>query len=271
MTPSAAMQRLLASKACDAAAHARLDAILTECPLAGRIIHGNRAADPEFGKLLSSDAWKRLSWVFGPDAFSSFLGQTYRGMCLTLGMPAEWIDDKLAMGTEFMLAIFPAAAVDAEPATWDGIEALLRLHYAEVWPKVEACWVEVKATPLAAIETSAGYDMGAVNLAGRDPMTGLSSDRRYISLKRLLAPGCGSLIEVRQFLWDEIGLARLFTGTGRTLGEDGEEGPLEYLARNAALASIDAATIVAIDPGVSFTLGGLLNADKGDGKITEKS
>ena len=222
-------------------------ALLSKCPLAGRIIHGNRAADPEFGKLLSSDAWKRLSWVFGSDAIKLFLGQTPRAMCLALGMPAAWVDAKLGMGTEFTLALFPLASVDAAPATWDGVEGLLRRRYAEVWPKVEAHWAAVRATPLAAIEAAAGYDMGKVNLAGRDAMTGQSPDARYVSLRKLMEPGRGSLIDVRQFLWDEIGLSRLYSGSGRTANEGGVEGPMEYIACNAALDAIDGSVVVPID------------------------
>ena len=246
-----AVQLLLASRARDAAARDQLQALLSECPLAGRIIHGNRAADPEFGKLLSSDSWKRLSWVFGPDALHTFLGLTPRGMCLTLGMPAAWIDAKLALGAEFKLALFPLASVDAAPATWDGVEALLRSQYEEVWPKVEAHWPAVRATPLAAIEAAAGYDMGKVNLAGRDAVTGQSPDAHYVSLRTLMEPGRGSLIDVRQFLWDEIGLARLYAGNGRTVREDGVEGPMEYLARNAALGAIDGCVVVPINVSAS--------------------
>ena len=74
---------------CDEEAHAELQEILSRCPLSGRMIHGFPPdRDPGFGRLLSSDEWKRLSWVFGPDALSSFLGKDARGICLELGFGA---------------------------------------------------------------------------------------------------------------------------------------------------------------------------------------
>ena len=58
--------------------------LLSSCELTGRMIHGF-PTDAGFGKLLSSDDWKRLSWVFGPDALPQFLGKSPRGVCLALG------------------------------------------------------------------------------------------------------------------------------------------------------------------------------------------
>jgi hypothetical protein len=53
----------------------------------------------------------------------------------------------------------------------------------------------------------------------------------------------GTIVEVRQFLWDEIGLKRLFTGDGLTMDDDGKPGPPEYLARNLPLDEMGAAVI----------------------------
>jgi hypothetical protein len=52
------------SGACDGAAHEHLRSILARTDLSGRLTHGN-ADQPNFGPhgLLSSDPWKRLSWV----------------------------------------------------------------------------------------------------------------------------------------------------------------------------------------------------------------
>jgi hypothetical protein len=44
-----------------------------------------------------------------------------------------------------------------------------------------------------------------VNLAGRNPATGESKEARYMTLRRLQERE-GTLVQVRQFLWDEIGL-----------------------------------------------------------------
>ena len=49
------------------------------------------------------------------------------------------------------------------------------------------------------------YAAYQVNLAGRDPATGESEDPRYMTLRRL-QEWEGNIVQVRQFLWDEIGL-----------------------------------------------------------------
>ena len=76
------------------------------------MIHG-QPDDQGFGKLLSADEWKRLSWVFGSDALAGFLGESPRGICLRLGFGEEWLDEKLKRGKLFKLCIFPSASVSA--------------------------------------------------------------------------------------------------------------------------------------------------------------
>eukprot|EP01045_Picozoa_sp_COSAG04_P012685 COSAG04_NODE_863_length_9800_cov_12.998248_12_plen_177_part_00 len=82
-TAAADFVRLWRSGACDAAAHAQLAQLLERCPLSGRMIHGF-PDDPGLGRLLSTDEWKRLSWVFGPEALPGFLGKSAREICLAV-------------------------------------------------------------------------------------------------------------------------------------------------------------------------------------------
>ena len=87
-----------------------------------------------------------------------------------------------------------------------------------------------------------------MNLVGRyDHATGESKDDRYVSLQRLLRRE-GTMPEVRQFLWDEIGLRNLFLGTGRTMNDEGVLGPPEYLCRNLPLAEMQGAVVVDVVP-----------------------
>lgn len=80
-----------------------------------------------------------------------------------------------------------------------------------------------------------------------DHTTGESKDERYTSLQRLLKHA-GTMPRVRQFLWDEIGLKSLFTGTGRTMDECGVLGPPEFLCRNVPLAEIHGLVISEVFP-----------------------
>jgi hypothetical protein len=106
-TTAAAFISLWQGGACDEAAHSQLTALLTRCELSGRMIHGYENQQ-DFGRLLSSDEWKRLSWVFGPEALPGFLGKSSREICLQLGFGENWLDAKLKDGKKFKLAIFPS-------------------------------------------------------------------------------------------------------------------------------------------------------------------
>lgn len=232
------------SGAHDDAALARL---LARCELSGRMIHG-QPDDQGFGKLLSADDWKRLSWVFGSDALAGFLGESPRGICLRLGFGEEWLDEKLKRGKLFKLCIFPSASVSATPATWDGVAALLREHYADVWPKIERHYDRIRATPVKELELEGGYDMQQANFAGRDHATGESPSPHYMSLQRLARIAEPSAVQVRQFLWDEIGLKGLYRGDGLTYDDDGQPGNREFLARQMPLSAIEGAVVVDVVP-----------------------
>ena len=68
--------------------------------------------------------------------------------------------------------------------------------------------------------------MSDVNLTGRNRITGLPNDERYITLdalKKHHEEGTLSIVQVRQFLYDEIGAKELFAGTGETRPNDGGE------------------------------------------------
>ena len=155
---AAAFVRLWQSGACDADAHAQLARLLMRCPLSGRVIHGF-PDEPGFGRLLSADEWKRLSWVFGAEALAGFLGKSAREICLQLGFGEEWLAQKVAAGKRFKLAIFPASCADSQLATWDGVEALLRSEYQEVWAsKIALHYNRIRSTPFAELEAEAGCE-----------------------------------------------------------------------------------------------------------------
>lgn len=186
-SPASQFITLWQSGKCDTEAHETLQEILSYCPLSGRMTHGKTGVQG-FGELLSSDRWKRLSWVFGPEALSSFLGKSARDICLILGFGEEWLDAKLEKGVEFKLAIFPSSAAEVRQATWDGVAYLLQTQYGEIWnegPKISKHWDYITTTSFDEIQQLAGYNMLRVNLVGRDHNTGESADHRYMSLQRL--------------------------------------------------------------------------------------
>eukprot|EP00750_Incisomonas_marina_P030714 INCI7642.1.p1 GENE.INCI7642.1~~INCI7642.1.p1 ORF type:complete len:476 (-),score=56.39 INCI7642.1:1223-2650(-) len=262
-THSSAVARFLEiwqSGACDSAARKEVEALLSSTPLGGRVLHGYEHM-PGFGRLLSADEWKRLSWVFGPEAFPQFLGKTPREVCLMLGFGARWLKASLEKGKAFQLVLFPMDSVGATRADWDGVEHLLKIHYQHVWETAVEChFAHLRETPFQDIQAAAGYDMAEVNLAGRDPVSGESADPRYMSLQRLQKRISESTrpvtaIEVRQFLYDEIGLKKLFTGCGTTHNDDGNPGIPEYLAENRQLQDIQGCAVYKFEPATADALG----------------
>lgn len=231
----------------DADAEAKLENILSSCELSGRMIHGF-PSDPGLGKLLSADEWKRLSWVFGPDSLRAFLGQSPRGICLTLGFGKDWLDGKLRQGMLFKLCIFPSKSVSATKATWKGVQHLLEEHYPRVWPKIAQHYEEITKTSIEEIQGQASYDMEKANFTGRDPATGESKSEYYMSLERLKCINSPSLVQARQFLWDELGFKKLFCGDGFTYDDNGCQGKQEYLARQMLLKDIEGASIIDVVP-----------------------
>ena len=133
-------------------------------------------------------------------------------------------------------------------ATWDGVETLLAANYPEVWPKIKDHYKTIQSMTIEQMEKMAGYDMNEANLAGRDPKTGESPNEHYMSLQRLMKIDSPTLVQTRQFLWDEISLRKLYGGDGYTYDDNGNRGNKEYLSRNTTLDSIAGATLVDVNP-----------------------
>lgn len=224
----------------------QLHSLLLDYPLSGRVISGY-PHDDGFGTMLSSDGWKRVSWVFGPEALPMFLGKSEREVCLLLGLDAKWLDAKIEAGKIFTMVIFPSASLDVVLADWDGVTHVLKTSYTSVWPKVEFHLPRIIASSFTQLEEEAGYSFLEVNLAGRDHISGNSRDERYMSLKRIEEIESPSCVQVRQFLWDELGLKPLFRGDGQTEDDNNVLGSKEYLAKNCLLKDIVGAAVVTID------------------------
>ena len=72
-----------------------------------------------------------------------------------------------------------------------------------------------------------------------------------MSLQRLvrrIEKSAPTVVQVRQWLWDEIGLKSLYSGDGYTYDDNGDRGPREYLARNAPLADIQGIAVLDVVP-----------------------
>ena len=227
-------------------------------PICGRITRGKSEAD--FAKL-SFDHWKPLSWVVGSDAVQQFMqhqGQ-HEEMLKLLGFEKAWIHAKLARGEQFRLALFPLRdPATTFVATWDNVFAALpRLFPASVAAQVLAYEQALRTTPFAEIEAQAGYSYLEVDLAGKahDKYMTVEKMEQLASAAAAAAAGGGAaaadgenatgataagaqLTHVRGFLYNQMGLSRLFDGAGRTVISEGVYGVSEYLTPNILVKDI---------------------------------
>lgn len=127
-------------------------------------------------------------------------------------------------------------------------------HYPEVWPLfTDEIQLSLKTMSFDEIEKLAGYCMKDVNIIGRNPITGVCSDPRYVSLKKLQEivedeDDRPMLVVLRQFLFDELGVKELFTGIGRTASHNKALPTCkEYLALNKPLVDIQGHRVIELD------------------------
>lgn len=118
---------------------------------------------------------KKLAWVVGGDGLDMLLREgPVRGM-LKLGFEPRWVIARAEAGFSFKLAVFPASAVQAQPATWEGVFECIRLHYpAEVAECVLPFAKQLASRPYHEIEEEAmdgfldGMSFYDVNMLGKN-------------------------------------------------------------------------------------------------------
>lgn len=243
--PAKEFLKLWESGASDARAKQRLKLILKRTELVGSVIYGT-TDDPQFGKTLHTSKWRRLCWVFGPDALPDFLGLSAWEICIKLGFGEDWINDKLSQNYVFKMSIFPSTSVAAVPATWNGLQQRLMDVYDSVWLKISDKFQKLQAMTIQEIQAQSSYDMKAAHDAGRiqDGTTGESTSEYYMSIQRLECIDNPTLVQVRQFLWDEVNCNNLYAGDGYTRDDNGNKGYAEYLAKQMLFVDIDGSEIL---------------------------
>merc|ERR1739848_367370 len=119
----------------------------------------------------------------------------------------------------------------------------MQRFYPEVWKSknFEAHYAHISTLTFSDLQKEAGYNMKDENTRGWEERKKISDskDTRFISffVQRLLQSE-GTLVQVRQFLWDEIDMNELFTGTGQTMDDKKVSRVCEYLCGNRPLQEI---------------------------------
>jgi hypothetical protein len=206
--------------------------------LAGRVTCGSKESD--FVYLQKDAPAKKFAWIMGGDGLTLFLTQSNLQALRSIGCEDQWIRKKLNDGEHFRLGIFYRSD-KCVPGTWDGVLSLVDSHYPDIVSnKIRRHIDTLKQMSFDEIEARArlSYLAGAsyfdVNELAVD---GNSTDPRFMSEERFLE--CeGTLEESRGFLYNRLGLSRLFDGSGFTKELNGRLVVREYLQPNVPVRDI---------------------------------
>lgn len=173
---------------------------------AGRVLRGT---DDGAFQNLSSDPRRRIVFLLDSEGLAGLVGLGGADILRHIGYGDATIEDLVARGTRFKLALIPSAALKL--ATWDNLLELA----AEVYPD----W--------------------------RERIERAASRLCQLSYEEALAEG-GDVAAVRQFLHDEINVNDLFAGDGFTRHPDDRDAPVcaEYLARNQPLEAFGSTCLI---------------------------
>lgn len=206
----------------------RLRKILSFGNVYGRVLH---AKEGRF-EYLHPAKWKRFAFVFGRRALEAFLGKDAREIAAHLQMPLGSIDNELGRGHAYKLVLFGASPdKDCVLATWDNLAYMIGKYYPEVAEKVCAKLPEIREMTFEEIEAIADYDMREAH-----------ATRKF--WRRAPEQFDGTIVGVRQWLWDQLGLNDDYTGTGYTRGRNGTR---EYFAVNSEICELPGCVVINLD------------------------
>jgi Dual specificity phosphatase, catalytic domain len=201
------------------------------------------------------------------DAVAFFLGHegmnrllSCRGTAAVLeliGFTKEYVAAKQAAGIVYELLVCPAphasspgtegsAGGSLRPvlATWDGVAAVLATHFKRVLPFFEEHRPALESRSFEDFQAAAGFEFLPVHIAGEE------NDARYLTYARACSTidktGQLTMLEVRRFLFHEMGLRGLFRGDGHTYTEDGQRGVREYFVPNVRRERVPGLQVVGL-------------------------
>ncbi|CAF1356617.1 unnamed protein product [Rotaria sordida] len=206
--------------------------------LYGRITRGINEDD--FSRL-SPDPNKRLSWVFDHETLCNLLGMSHLDMLTNLGHTVEWIRYQLNANKKFKLIIFSASSDEVKLATWDNIFELLIKSYPEIDSNM---WFRYSKQ----LKEMTFQEIDPEGIIIKNYYLGPDSDE-YMHINRFLSlKNHPTLLQVRAFLHNQIGLNELFGGNGRTITHEGVLLDKEYLTNNRFINEFNQYAILDLNP-----------------------
>ena len=207
-----------------------------------RLIRGREPE--EFKYLAYPSEVKRLSWVASGDNLSRLLSTSKENKTKTLadclGKPLAWIEQKIADGYFWKLAIIPKEYCII--ADWDGVFFQIRTHYPEITAKVMRYKEQLIKTDFYDIERQIEPSNSFRDIKDK----GLEHPQ-YMNVHRLSQIPEPKLWHIRGFLYNIIGLNELYKGDGIIYNESGEKQDYEFLTKNCKIEDIEGSFIFEID------------------------
>lgn len=135
-------------------------------------------------------------------------------LLFTIGFEEHYIEDKLQLGVEFELLVFPMHHFDKQSdndpihITWDGVEHVLKIGYSSVAPLVLPHVPAMRNMSFAEIQAQATETFHTIRKRGK-------TDPCYLNLINLGKANKQqlTLVEARAFLFFELGMRDLFKVT----------------------------------------------------------
>jgi hypothetical protein len=188
---------------------------------------------------LAENEARKFVMVFGPSGLKRIEGKNSMEAMVELGHAPRSIRRELRRGKKFFLVTFERPAV-LYRATWSGVIEACADFYPEFANAFHAALADLRKYPLAHFEAQAGdFSFADVHANGAD-------DERFYTPERFAA-SAQTPADVRRFLFNVLHLNELFTGDGRTLRHDGEQGVREYVTPNVDIAALKNVGVVPLD------------------------
>lgn len=195
--------------------------------LFGRIIRGTR---PEHFASLTHESDRLIVLLLGQDGLENLLGLTGRQVLVDIIKYTDHhIQDLIAEGYQFKLAVFEGNPAEVLLATWDNTVDIAARTYPLVKDKLFARLDALKLATFQEIQQAATFDFYKAYKAGDKHPDFMTYDR--------LQKASGTLVEVRAFLFNVLHLREPYEGTGYTGAQ------CEYFRLNARLQDLGGALL----------------------------
>jgi len=219
----------------------------------GRIVKGRTEND---FLSLTEDTADRTAFFMSCEDLVHLIGLDTLQMLVKVGFELKYIEEKVQRGYKFQLLLIPyseelnSAKLPQQIlftptlANWEGVFSAVSTLFPEVSEYILQHKQALQDIPLTRIEEQAGFKFFDVRSVGK-------AHDQYLTVQRLISWGKQTnptLADARAFLYFNMGIRDLFTGTGYTKTWQGEQGVKEYLAANCLRSQLLHLEVIDLEP-----------------------